>query len=217
MGSHAYLQGSYASGGHFALTTQLDDFGLDEINHLFISLFSDTLTLPECDIHIGSASLSVVSGQGLSISLREVMIAGYTAPEVLLSFSSSGASLSGALSGNIIRFDDVELRDAMFQLAFWSSGKGKKADIMLTGTLGVEFLDLSVSAAVHLYPGDHGVEWAIVAALRAPEKPFSISNVVPEIGDTFLDFSLRNAVFIAASNDDLLIGQAYAEYHIRQG
>lgn len=217
MSSRAYLKGSYAAGGHFTLTAELDNFGVDEINDVFVEVFNDTLLLPDFDVHVGSAILSIVSGQGLSISLRNVDIAGYTALSVDVSLSSSGASLSGALSNSTITFGDVQLRDAAIQLAFWSNGKKKNAEVMLSGTLGVDFLDITVAAAVHIYTGQGRVEWTVVAELNAEGEPFSISDVVPEIKDSFLDFSLKNAVITAASKDDPLVSQSFPGYVVHKG
>ncbi|KAJ7911531.1 hypothetical protein B0H13DRAFT_1614506 [Mycena leptocephala] len=208
--SQAVLQGAYASGGHFALTAQVDDFGTREIDAIFFTLFSDSLTLPEFDVKIGSAVLSIVSGEGLSVVLRDIDIAGHTAIDVAASFTPSGVSLSGALSSKEITFGDVAIRDAVLEVSFWTSQK--QVDLMLGGTLEVEFLDLTVRAAVHLYPGQGGVEWAVVAELDSPKRSCALSDVVSEIKGTFLDFSLKNAVLIAASKDDSPIGNAYPEY-----
>ncbi|KAF8434528.1 hypothetical protein L210DRAFT_3410298 [Boletus edulis BED1] len=217
MSSQAYLRGSYAAGGHFSLTAELDNFGTDEISDLFFAIFSDSLTLPDFDVHVGSAILSIVSGQGLTISLLDVNVAGYTAASIEVALSPSGASLSGALSSSTITFGDVELRDALIKLSFWITGKKKNVEFILGGTLGVDFLDLTVGAIVHLYPGEGGVEWAVVAVLNAPSRPFALSDVVPAVQDSFVDFSLRNAVFIAASKDDPLVGQSFPGYPVRKG
>lgn len=168
-------------------------------------------------MHIGSAILSIVSGKGLSISLLDVDIAGYAALDVNLTFTISGASFAGALSSQMISFGDVGLRNAVLQVAFWSSNNKKQVDLMLGGTLAVEFLDIEVKAAVHLYPGEDGVAWAVLAELDSTRGSFAISDVVPDLKDTFLDFSLKNALFAAASQDDLSINQAFPGYHIRQG
>ena len=217
MSSQAYLQGSYAAGGHFALTAELDNFGTDEISDMYFAIFSDTLTLPDFDVHVGSAILSIVSGQGLSISLRDVNVAGYASTSVEAAFTSLGVSLSGALSNSTITLGDVELRGALLKLSFWSSGKKKNVDIMLGGTLGVEFLDLTLAAVVHLYPGQDGVNWAIVAELDAPNRPFALSDAVPEVKGSFVNFSLTKAVFIAASEDDPLVSDSFPEYRVRKG
>ncbi|KAF8122693.1 hypothetical protein EV363DRAFT_1553609, partial [Boletus edulis] len=217
MSSQAYLLGSYAAGGHFSLTAELDNFGTDEISDLFFAIFSNSLTLPDFDVHVGSAIVSIVSGQGLSISLLDVNVAGYTAASIEVALSPSGASLSGALTSSTITFGDVELRDALIKLSFWTTGKKKNVEFMLGGTLGVDFLDLMVGAVVHLYPGEGGVEWAVVAELDAPSRPFSLSDVVPAVKDSFVDFSLRNAVFIAASKDDPLVSQSFPGYQVQKG
>lgn len=217
LSSQAYLRGSYASGGQFALTAQLDNFGVDEIHQLFITLFNDTLALPSWDLNFESATLSIVSGQGFTLSLHNVVVAGYAALEVQVAFTSTGVSFSGALSESEIKLGDVAIKNAVIQLAFWSSQKGKAAEVMLAGTLGVDFLSATISAAVHLYPSDKGVEWAVVAELKASQRPFAIADIVSDLKGTFLDFSLADAVFITASKDDPLIGQLYPQYHVQQG
>ncbi|KAF8557569.1 hypothetical protein OG21DRAFT_277948 [Imleria badia] len=134
-----------------------------------------------------------------------------------VAFTSSGASLSGALSSSTVTFGDVELRDGLMELTFWSSGRKKNVDIMLRGKLGVDFLGSTLGAVVHLYPGEGGVEWAIVADLNASSRPFDLSDAVPEVKGGFLDFSLKNAVFIAASKDDPPVSESFPGYRVRKG
>lgn len=184
---------------------------------MFVEIFNDTLTLPDFDVHVGSAILSIASGKGLSISLVDVNVAGYTATSTEVVLTSSGASLSGALSSSTIALGDVEVHDASIQLAFWSSGKKKDADIMLSGSLGVDFLDPAIRATVHLYPNEDGVEWAVVAELHEPGKSFALSDAITDLKDTFLDLPLRNAVFIAVSKDGLPVNQLFPAYHVRKG
>ncbi|KAJ7364477.1 hypothetical protein DFH08DRAFT_930390 [Mycena albidolilacea] len=180
--SLAVLGGSYSSSGHFSLRAEFDNFGIREIDALFFTLFSNSLTLPEFDVHVGSAVLLVVSGDGLSVSLRKVNVAGYDAADVTASFTLSGVSLSGTLSSNtVLTFGDAEIRNAVLQVSFWTSQKQKQVDVMLGGTLAVDFLDFTVTAAVHLYPGSGGIEWAVVAELDSEEHSIALSDVVSVI------------------------------------
>ena len=215
LSSQVYLQGSYATDHRFALTAELYNFVADEISDVFFEIFSETLTLPDFDVQVGSAILSIESGRGLSISLLDVNIAGYTAPSIKVAFTSSGASLSGILSSTTITFGDVELHDGLIELRFWPSTKKKNVDIMLHGRL--DFLDLTLGAVVHLYPDEGGVDWAIVADLNGPSQPFILSDVIPEVKGSFLDFSLKGAVFFAASKGDLQVCQSYPGYHVQKG
>jgi hypothetical protein len=217
--SLAVLEGSYSSSGHFSLRAEFDNFGIREIDAIFFTLFSNSLTLPEFDVHVGSAVLSVVSGDGLSVSLRNVDVAGYDAADVTASFTLSGVSLSGTLSSNtVLTFGDAEIRNAVLQVSFWTSQKQKQVDVMLGGTLAVDFLDFTVTAAVHLYPGSGGIEWAVVAELDSQEHSIALSDVVSVIKKgSFLDLSLKNIVFMAASSDDPLISRSYPGYTVRRG
>lgn len=159
----------------------------------------------------------MASGEGLSISLRNVVVSGHTAFDVSASVTASGVFLSGALSSKAIEFGDVTVQDAALQLSLWSSQRKKKVDLMIAGTLSVDILDYTVQCAVHLYPGQSGFEWAIVAELDSPKRPLSISDVVPEIKDSFLDFSLKSVVLIASSHDEPLLGSSYPRYTISKG
>ncbi|KAF9463146.1 hypothetical protein BDZ94DRAFT_1322048 [Collybia nuda] len=211
------LMGSYASDGQFSLTAGFDKFGTEEIDSIFSTLFSDSLSLPDFAVEIGSASLSVVSGTGLSVSLFDVVIADYTARKITVTFNTSGASLSGALSSKLLPFGEVGLRNGVVQLAFWSSNKKKQVEFMLGGLLTVDFLGVDVKAVVHLYPIRGGFAWAVLAELAASQQPFAISDVVRDIKDSFLDFSLKNVLFIATPQDNLAVENLYPEYRIRKG
>ncbi|KAJ7831045.1 hypothetical protein B0H14DRAFT_3714131, partial [Mycena olivaceomarginata] len=215
--SSAVFEGSYTPCGQFALKAELNDFGTRDIDNIFFTLFDDSLTLPEFNVHVGSAVLTVVSGTELSISLRDVRVSDYTAVDVAAAFTTSGVALSGALCSKEIAFGDILLHDAMLELFLWTSRRKKQAEITLRGTVVVKSLGMTVGAAVHLYPGHDGFEWTVVAELSAAERSLGLSEVISEVKNTPLDFPLQNAVFMAASKDDPVIARSYPNYSVREG
>ena len=215
----AIFSGSYASGGAFELTATLQKFDVNSISHLFDFISRNTISIPEVDIKVGSATISISSGKALSIDLQNVEIAGHTAVNASLAINPTGVLLRGDLDSNAITFGDVELKKAFLQVRFETSDSGKKTDLIIGGE--VAFSGLTFDAAVHLYPaaGDSkGIEWTILAALTAGDNSLALSRVVSEVKGTFLDLSLRQVVFVAASRDDPSIGQMIASgYSFHQG
>lgn len=212
--SHIGLAGSYSSGGSFSLQAQMEHFTVEDIRDIYNAIFHETFDIPDYQILIGSATICIDSQTGLFLSLENVKIADHSALNAEVRFSKDGVKLSGALQSTAVSFGDVSLREAKLKVEFGRKG----VDLMVAGTIQIESLaGMTVGAAVHLYPGAKGVEWALLAELDSPTQGFSMAQVAAPLKDTFLDFKMRKALFIAASIDDPSLSATQSIYKVKKG
>ncbi|KAK7690710.1 hypothetical protein QCA50_005809 [Cerrena zonata] len=106
------FQGSYSPGGPFEITASIHDVTFETIDTLFKRISQGTLSFPDLDVTIGTASLTVSSGVGLDITLDHVSIGDYTSLNAGLTITSHGAQIRGDLTSDVIQFGDVELKRA---------------------------------------------------------------------------------------------------------
>ncbi|PVF92097.1 hypothetical protein CPB86DRAFT_239611 [Serendipita vermifera] len=215
------LAGSYAAGGEYSLRAQVDNFDMNMVSDLFESMIPDFIDIPDIDVKIGSASLSIASGTGLEIKLQDVNIAGHTSANATLAINPTSILLRGDLTSDVIEFGEVQLRKAYLQVKL-DSGKsthGKRVDTIVGGE--VEFAGLAFEAAVHLYPSQgekKGTEWTVLAALTSGNDTFALSKISSELDGTPFDLALSQVVFVAASKDDPGLGQMITSgYTFQQG
>ncbi|PVF91963.1 hypothetical protein CPB86DRAFT_718410 [Serendipita vermifera] len=215
------LEGSYAAGGEFSLRAEVDNFDMNTVSDMFESMTHDSVNLPDIDIKIASASLSIASGTGLEIKLQDVNIAGHTSVNAILAINPTGILLLGDLTSDVIGFGEVQLRKAYLQVKL-DSGKsihGKRVDTIIGGE--VDFAGIRFEAAVYLYPSQDdrkGIEWTVLAALTSGNDTFALSKIAPELDGTPFDLALSQVVFVAASKDDPALGQMITSgYTFQQG
>ncbi|PVF94618.1 hypothetical protein CPB86DRAFT_712792 [Serendipita vermifera] len=99
------LEGSYAAGGEFSLRAQVDNFDMNTVSDLFESMTHDSVSIPDIDVKIASASMSISSGTGLEIKLQDVNIAGHTSANATLAINSTNVLLRGDLTSDVIAFE----------------------------------------------------------------------------------------------------------------
>ena len=92
--------GSYAAGGAFSLSAVFTDFDLTSVFDIFESLTGATLAMPDIDVNIGAATVSIASGTGLTIDLQNVEIEGHTAANATLVISTTGVSIKGDITSS---------------------------------------------------------------------------------------------------------------------
>ncbi|TBU56241.1 hypothetical protein BD310DRAFT_931958 [Dichomitus squalens] len=202
------FQGSYTPRGSFELNASIRHVTVKTIDTLFRRVSHGDLSLPDLDVTIGAASLSISSGNGLSISLDSVTIGDYTSLDAGLTITPHNVVIRGDLTTDAVQFGDIELKRAFLQVTFEAKGNGKTTDLILGGE--VAFSTLLFDAAVHLYRSPDGskksLEWTVLAALTATDEAWQLSKVVPEIEGTPFDLALTQVVFVAASKDDPSLG-----------
>ncbi|RPD59113.1 hypothetical protein L226DRAFT_510190 [Lentinus tigrinus ALCF2SS1-7] len=212
----AVFTGSYAAGAAFSLSAVFTDFDLTSVFDIFESLTSTSLAMPDVDVKIGSASITVASGTGLTIDLQDVEVEGHTAADATLIISAAGVTIRGDVtSSDAITFGEVELKSAFVEVTLQKGAEG--SSVALGGE--IEFEGLVLDAIVHLYKGtDNKTQWTAYASLTAPGDTLSFSKLVPALEGSFLDLALSQVVFVAASQDDPFVPSVVStSYAFRQG
>ncbi len=192
----------------------------DTIEALFERISKSKLSLPDVDITIGSARLSISSDKGLDIALDKVVIGDYTSVNAGLTITSHNVTLRGDLTSDVIHFGEVELKRAFLQVTLEGKGNGKNTDVIVGGE--VAFSSLTFDVAAHLYRSPDStkktLEWTVLAALTVGDTSLALSKIVPEVRGTALDLALTQAVFVAASRDDPSLGNMITSgYSFHQG
>ena len=208
--------GSYAAGGAFSLSAVFTDFDLTSVFDIFESLTGATLAMPDIDVNIGSATVSLASGTGLTIDLQNVEIEGHTAANATLVISTTGVSIKGDVtSSGSISFGEVEMKGAFVEVTLQKGAEG--SSVALGGE--IEFEGLTLDVVVHLYKGkDSKTQWTAFASLTAPGNTLAFSKLAPALKGTFLDLALSQAVFVAASEDDPFVPRVVStSYTFRLG
>lgn len=167
------------------------------------------LSLPDLDITIKTASFTISSEEGLTISLTEVSIGDHTALDASLTITGHSVLVKGDLTTDDVSFGDIKLKRAYLQLLFESTTDGFKTDAIIGGQ--VSFSELDFEASVHLYnspdpDGENQLEWTVLAALTTDGETLALSKLVPDVAGSLLDLALNQVVFVAASKDDPSIG-----------
>ena len=97
----------------FSLSAAFTDFDLTSVFDIFESLTGASLAIPDIDVKIGSASITVASGIGLTIDLKDEEIEGHTAADATLIITGTGVTIRGDVtSSDGISFGDVHLKSA---------------------------------------------------------------------------------------------------------
>lgn len=191
----------------------------DTIEALFERISNNKLSLPDVDITIGTARLSISSDKGLDIALDKVVIGDYTSVNAGLTITSHNVTLRGDLTSDVIHFGEVELKRAFLQVTLEGKGNGKNTDVIVGGE--VAFSSLTFDVAAHLYRSPDStktLEWTVLAALTIGDTSLALSKIVPEVQGTALDLALTQAVFVAASRDDPSLGNMITSgYSFHQG
>ncbi|KZT52898.1 hypothetical protein CALCODRAFT_458663 [Calocera cornea HHB12733] len=200
----AYFEGSYAAGGGFAISATVSDFTLNNVFDLADRFTGAQIKLPSAQVTIGSATIAVASGSGLTVALQNVQFGEYMAADATLTLSKTGISLRGDItSHDVLTFGEVEVKKAFIQIDFQSVNGAKETDVLLGGEVTIE--SLTIDAAIHVYEDATGPQWTIYAALTTAGNSLALSKLVSELHGTFLDLSLTQVSFCAASKDDPLM------------
>ncbi|KEP51319.1 hypothetical protein V565_063650 [Rhizoctonia solani 123E] len=202
------FHGTYSPRGTFDLQAPIHNVTLETINTLFRLVSHDDLALPDVDISIGTASLTLSSGSRFSIAFDHVTIGDYTSLDPSLAITPNNATLRGNLTTNVVQFGEIELKDPFLQVTFEKKDSSKTTDVIIGGN--VTFSTLNFPAAVYLYKSPdlsaQSLEWTVLAALTVGNDALALSKVVPEVEGTAFDLALTHTVFVAASRDDPSLG-----------
>jgi hypothetical protein len=217
----AALMGSYSAGGNFSLSAEFEHLSWTGIGDIFNHLYGGRLNVADLDITIGSASLTVASGAGISIIINDLEVDKYAAVNGAVQFSEKGATVRAGIASNTIQFGDFHLNKAYVQISFARSESDDYTDVIFGGE--IQWENFVFDAGVHLYntPGKEGVEYTIYAQFAAVAAGGGIpfSTLIPVLKGSFLDdITLEGAALIVASQDDPEFGNFNTVgYPVHQG
>ena len=179
----AYFVGSYALGGDYSLSASVNNFGCDGVLDIFKNITGGSLKLPDINVEIGSATLVIASGTGLTITVSDLIVSSFSAVDATLHISDNGVIVQGNLTDNSsISLGEVDVTNAFIRINFAkSASSGKTTDVIFGGH--VRFQGIIIDAAVHLYPSSDGtgrIEWTIFGAMSS-SGDLSLSDLVHDL------------------------------------
>ncbi|KAG8699852.1 hypothetical protein FRC09_006332 [Ceratobasidium sp. 395] len=220
----ALVSGKYTTGGHYSLSAHIQNIGCDGIVDLFRHYTGEELSLPtHVNITIGSATIEIAKGKGLSITADKLEFEGHSSTDVTIELTSKGVTVEGK-AGRIKLSDDpgVSLVSAYMKVSFEKEDSGKSTDVALGGQVELAgFKAPSISAGVHLYKDSSSdkLEWTVYGTFTELGNTTTLGKLFPKARDTFIaDFALQNLMFIAASKDDPTLSSLNPnKYSIKKG
>jgi hypothetical protein len=177
----AYFLGSYSPGGQHHLSASVANFGCSGVLDIFKHLTGETLQLPDIDVYIGSATLDIASGAGLTITLQDLAVSSFSAMDATLVIQDTGVTVQGNLDQGSVSLGDISLTKAYVRVSFTKSVSGRSTDAIFGGE--IQFQGITIDAMVHLYPspgGEKGIEWTVFGAMSS-SGDLSLSSLVPEL------------------------------------
>ncbi|KAG8785050.1 hypothetical protein FRC12_018030 [Ceratobasidium sp. 428] len=220
----ALVSGKYTAGGDYSLSAHIQDFGCDGVVDLFRHYTGEELSLPtHVDITIGSATIEIAKGKGLSITVDKLEFEGHSSTDVTIELTSKGVTVEGK-TGRIKLSDDpgVSLVSAYMKVSFEKEDSGKSTDVALGGQVELAgFQAPSISAGVHLYKDSstNKLEWTVYGTFTELGNTTTLGKLFPKAKTAFFaDFALQNLMFIAASKDDPTLSSLNPnKYPIKKG
>ncbi|KAG9099671.1 hypothetical protein FRC07_010504, partial [Ceratobasidium sp. 392] len=185
----------------------------------------EELSLPtDVDITIGSATINIIKGKGLSITVDKLKVDDYTTENgATIELSSKGVLVEAKvkeikLPGGL----GVTLKSAYMKVSFEKEDSGRSTDVALGGEVVLDELgDLDVSAGVHLYKdaSSKKLEWTVYGTFDKLGNSTTLGKLFPQVHTPFLaDLALQNLMFIAASKDDPTLSSLNPnKYSIKKG
>ena len=217
------LEGSYSTAGDYSLTAYFGDLNVQGLVDLFVHFFDEEINLPDFDIHIGSATLTVAKDTGFELIVHDLRIGEHTATNGAVSIGSAGVNLKASITGNIINIEGVEIKNAFFDLSFGRKSAGTKTSVQFGGEVDWEGHQFDVAAHIYKGPDNEGskLEYTVLGQFKTlkADEPLPFTTLVPALEDTFMkDIALREAALIIASREDTGISALTpVQYPIKKG
>ncbi|KAG8711415.1 hypothetical protein FRC08_015924, partial [Ceratobasidium sp. 394] len=220
----ALVSGTYSAGGNYSISAYVENLGCEGVIDLFRHYTGEELSLPShVDITIGSASIEIAKGKGLSITVDKLEFDSYTSANATIDLSSKGVLVEAKVD-RIKLPDDlgVSLVSAYMKVSFEKEDSGKSTDVALGGQVELDgFRVPAISAGVHLYKASSSkkLEWTVYGTFTELGNTTTLGELFPQTQKTFLaDFALQDLMFIAASKDDPTLSSLNPKkYPIKRG
>ncbi|KAJ7706629.1 hypothetical protein B0H16DRAFT_1901589 [Mycena metata] len=146
----APLNGVYNADKTLSVSANFANLGTSGLSDLYEHIHGSPLATPKLSVQIGSATLTIASGSGFSLTIQDLSVEHYTGVNAEVDFSSIGAVAKANLTDNgsgenTLQFNEIEIDKAYIQITFGS----KSVDIILGGELRWE--SFTLDAGVHIY------------------------------------------------------------------
>jgi hypothetical protein len=215
----ASLSGSYSAGGNYSLKAEIDRLEWSGLYDIFRQLHGESLVSTEFDITMESASLTIASGEGVTLLINNLKIDKYVAVNGEVKFSDKGATIRAGITSGTLQFGEFHLTKAYVQISYATSKSNEHTGVLFGGE--IQWQNFTLNAGVHLYttPGKDGVDYTIYATFASTEEGMAFSTLIPALKGSFLgDVTLEGAALIVASQEDPEFGTFNkAGYPVHQG
>ncbi|KAI9649435.1 hypothetical protein NHQ30_002011 [Ciborinia camelliae] len=226
--THVTLGGLYSTDGNFELSATLRDLDFHGLSAIFSHFFDDDLDMPEIDLFLGEATITISKHSGFSLVIHDLAIGDHTAADAVVEIGSAGVLLRADLDGDILNINDVEIKRAFVEMNFQRQGKNgrkspSKTSVMFGGDVHWEGHNIDVGVHVYQSPeaDKNNLEYTIIGSFKTEPgvEGLPFVRLVPELKGSFLeDVTLQNAALVIASRDDTALGAMNkANFPIQKG
>ncbi|MCX7099722.1 MAG: hypothetical protein NTV43_17655 [Methylococcales bacterium] len=215
---------SFGLGGKLAskfvgLYAEAEDFTLDDLNDIFVSITGEQLALPEFDVTFKDVLLGLATADGsvASVALTKgltliasVNIHGHDC-EVIALISPDGVAFTGSLGK--LDIGPVQIETAKLHFQIYKASSGKPVEFAIIGTAKIEGLEVECKAGYEKLGGS----WTCVLYAGLHAASFGLSTIFPEAKGSFVDsLRFRKLAFVYASADCSTLDADYA-FPVRKG
>ncbi|KAJ8064931.1 hypothetical protein OCU04_007235 [Sclerotinia nivalis] len=107
--THVTLGGLYSTDGNFELSATLMNLDFHGLSAIFNHFFDDDLEMPEIDLFLGEATITISKHSGFSLVIHDLKIGEHTATDATVEIGSAGVLLRADLDGDILKINDFEI------------------------------------------------------------------------------------------------------------
>ncbi|KAM3416887.1 hypothetical protein BST61_g8475 [Cercospora zeina] len=190
----------YYSKADWGFRAEVHDFTFDDLLDLYEDLFDSRLHEPTHDVQVNSLVL-FASSTGLVFS-GSVTIEGHTSVSATVAVSRLGLSITGLVE-DVVLAPDIVLRKAGLNVSVdranhtTATGAGASWKFAINGDVTINSVSISAALVIEKAP-DGQLLWTAFGALSGT---FTLSQINPDLKNTFLDLSLQDVAFIASNVD----------------
>ncbi|KAG8734262.1 hypothetical protein FRC10_011809 [Ceratobasidium sp. 414] len=220
----ALVSGKYSAGGDYSISAYVRDLGCGGVADFFCHYTGEELSPPShVDVTIGSATIEIARGKGLSITVDKLEFDSYASTKATISLSSKGVLVEAEVDRIKLPGDfGISLVPAYMKVSFEKEGSGQSTDVALGGQVELDgFTAPDIPAGVHLYKtaSSKNLEWTVYGRFTKLGNTTTLGKLFPQAQGTFLaDFALQDLLFIAASKDDPTLSSFNPQkYPIKKG
>ena len=217
------LEGHYSTVGNYKLSAFFGQLDVKGLMDLFVHFFNEEVLMPDIDIFLGSATLTVEKDAGFALLVHDLRIGDHTATDGTVTFGSAGLHLKARIAGDVLDINEMQVKNAFAELVFGRKSAGTKTSVSFGGE--VEWEGHQFDVAVHVYrdADENGskLEYTIFGHFQTVQSgaPLPFTTLVPALEDTFMkDIGLREAALVIASRDEADLSElTHLQFPIKKG